>query len=215
MWSDEQSRGNALCPEPCLIWRRAGSISNYKSQAQTLNSLDEAWMAHPPFILAVLPLLGLPHSLEKRGAGRRGAVSSPYPPICSRGLRKSDTCEASGCLSFPHSGQLGVMLGAMVHQLWSLAGAEPGSRRAASSGREHGKGSEPPAWPSPSQAHVPRTTVDVFLRREAWYFPPPPPQCLSGCLTPAWERKDTSADIFKTRQLSTRWLTAPRSLNLS
>lgn len=49
----------------------------------------------------------------------------------------------------------------------------------------------------------------------SWYFPPPPPQRLSGCLTPAWERKDTSADVFKTRQLSTRWLTAPRSLNLS
>lgn len=75
MWSDEQSRGNALCPEACLIWRRAGSISDYKSRAQTLNPLEEAWMAHPPFILAVLPLLGLPHSLEKRwGGGARGSV---------------------------------------------------------------------------------------------------------------------------------------------
>lgn len=62
-------------------------------------------------------------------------------------------------------------------------GAERGSRR------ERGRGSEPLAWPSPPQAHVPYSTADALLRREAWCFPPPQPQRQPGRLTPIWERR--------------------------
>lgn len=200
------AEGAALCPEAASLGGER--VASLNRGHRPLSPLEELCMAPPPSPSS-------PAFLESASLfGEVGAVSMPRPALPrqhsrSRGLGKPAAASPS----------LTPVCGKLCQAPWfASSGAWPGavwgSRTAASPccpTHGHGRGSEPLAWPIPFQAHIPWTTVHVFLRREGWAFPPQP-QCLPGCLTPIWERKDTPAKCFQNSQ-TLRWVGDHASLS--